>query len=236
MILPVSGELTAIPEPRPDIRCCRKHRIGAFFGKISADITDGIALNSAFAFILYIESDFYKVSRTTPIIYSRHLKGRDLMEPQTKGQKARALFESGYNCAQAVAAAFAEEMELPLDTVLLLSGPFGGGMGRMREVCGTVSGMLFVLGKLDGYLPEGDKLAHAQEKKRVYQAVQELAAKFREKNGSIVCRELLAGIEKDSSATPSERTPQYYQKRPCAHYVEEAADLIAAYLAARKQA
>lgn len=158
------------------------------------------------------------------------------MDTQTKGQKARSLFESGYNCAQAVAGAFAEEMELPLDTVLLLAGPFGGGMGRMREVCGAVSGMLLVLGKLDGYLPEGDKLTHAQEKKRVYQAVQDLAAKFREENGSVICRELLAGVERDSSANPSERTPQYYQKRPCACYVEQAADLIAAYLDKREQA
>ncbi len=156
------------------------------------------------------------------------------METQTKGQQARAFFEAGCNCAQAVAGAFAEEMALPLDTVLLLAGPFGGGMGRMREVCGTVSGMLMVLGKLDGYLPTAPQELHTREKKRVYQAVQELAAKFRAENGSIICRELLEGIEQDHAATPSERTPQYYKKRPCACYVEAAANLLAAYLEERK--
>ena len=73
-----------------------------------------------------------------------------------KGQEARRLFESGYNCAQSVAGAFAEEMGLPRDTVFRLASPFGGGMGRMREVCGAVSGMMMVLGILDGYCSPTD--------------------------------------------------------------------------------
>ena len=143
-----------------------------------------------------------------------------------KGKEARRLFESGYNCAQAVAGAFAEEMGLSRDTVFLLASPFGGGMGRMREVCGAVSGMIMVLGMLDGYASPTD----LAEKKRVYQTVQSLAEQFRAVNGSIVCHELLGVDGKDTHATPSERTPQYYKKRPCACYVEDAADILAEYL------
>ncbi len=143
-----------------------------------------------------------------------------------KGQEARRLFESGYNCAQSVAGAFAEEMGLPRDTVFSLASPFGGGMGRMREVCGAVSGMMMVLGMLDGYASPTD----LAEKKRVYQTVQELAGQFRSANGSIVCHELLGAEGKDTNTAPSERTPQYYKKRPCACYVEDAANILAEYL------
>ena len=143
-----------------------------------------------------------------------------------KGQEARRLFESGYNCAQSVAGAFAEEMGLPRDTVFRLASPFGGGMGRMREVCGAVSGMMMVLGILDGYCSPTD----LPEKKRVYQTVQELAGEFRAGNGSIICHELLGTDGKDTNAVPSERTPQYYKKRPCACYVADAANILGEYL------
>lgn len=151
------------------------------------------------------------------------------MDRLTKGKEARALFESGCNCAQAVAGAFSREMGLPRDTVLLLASPFGGGMGRMREVCGAISGTFLVLGALDGYLPTENKM-HQQEKKRVYETVQTLAKQFEEENGSIICAQLLKGVEQDCSPTPSERTAKYYKKRPCADYVEFAADLIEKHL------
>lgn len=149
------------------------------------------------------------------------------MDQLTKGQEAKQLFLSGYNCAQAVVGAFYKEMNLSQETALLLASPFGGGMGRMREVCGTVSGMLMVLGALDGYLPVK---GHQEEKKRVYEAVQALAEEFRLENGSIVCRELLGQDGTDRTAVPSPRTGEYYKKRPCANYVEQAANLIADYL------
>ena len=123
-------------------------------------------------------------------------------------------------------AAFAEEMELPLDTVLLLAGPFGGGMGRMREVCGAVSGAIAVLGFLTGYSDPDDSAA----KKEMYGRVRELMNAFKERSGSCVCRELLVGTNADDGAVPEERTAGYYRKRPCADLVETAADLCAEIL------
>ena len=103
--------------------------------------------------------------------------------------KARELFNEGYNCSQAVLGAFAEDAGLDVKTALRLSAPFGGGMGRMREVCGGVSGMFMVLGLFYGY----DEPDDAQAKKELYSYVRALAEKFKESEGSIICRELLAG-------------------------------------------
>lgn len=112
-----------------------------------------------------------------------------------KGEQAQALFEEGYNCAQSAAAPFAEEMGLSREDVLRLASPFGGGMGRLREVCGAVSGMLLAAGMLYGYASPTDM----QAKRDTYAMVQELAARFREKNGSIICRELLGISEAEGS-------------------------------------
>ena len=142
-----------------------------------------------------------------------------------KGRAARALFEQGANCAQAVLGAYAEELGLSRETAMMLASPFGGGMGRMREVCGAVSGMLMVAGLKYGYADVKDREA----KKRTYRMVQELAGKFREENGSIVCRELLGAAGKDTSPIPSERTAQFYKKRPCPCLIEFAANLLASY-------
>ena len=103
------------------------------------------------------------------------------------GLKAAELFLSGYNCAQAVAVAFSEELGLTERQAAKMVSAFGGGMGRMREVCGAVSGMLFVLSSLYGYDTPGDDIS----KKRLYGEVQALAGRFREENGSIICREIL---------------------------------------------
>lgn len=141
---------------------------------------------------------------------------------QNKGEQAQALFEEGYNCAQSVAAAFAEEMGLSREEVLRLSSPFGGGMGRLREVCGAVSGMLLAAGMLYGY----DTPADWQVKRDTYAMVQELAARFREKNGSIICRELLGLPEAEGSPDPTPRTETFYKERPCAALVRCAAELF----------
>ena len=140
------------------------------------------------------------------------------------GIKAAELFLSGYNCAQAVAVSFHQELGLTEPQAARMVSAFGGGMGRMREVCGAVSGMLFVLGSLYGYDTPGDD----EDKKRLYGQVQALAEKFREENGSIICREILKNPPSDP--TPSPRTAEYYAQRPCARMVLTAARLMEAFI------
>ncbi|MBQ3094475.1 MAG: C_GCAxxG_C_C family protein [Clostridia bacterium] len=143
-----------------------------------------------------------------------------------RADKAAALFQDGYNCAQAVLGAFAEDLGLPLDTAMKLSSSFGGGMGRMREVCGACSGMFMAAGLLYGYAtPET-----GAPKKELYEHVRALADRFREENGSIICRELLGG-EATVGGTPEARTEAYYKKRPCVEYVRCAAAIFEAYQA-----
>ena len=146
-----------------------------------------------------------------------------------RSQKAKELFESGYNCSQAVLLAFADKFGMDFQTAQKISATFGGGMGRMREGCGAVSGMLMVLGlATDEYAP-----SDTAKKAEQYKAVQQLANEFRKKNGSIICRDLLGltkSGEKISVPTPSERTDEYYKKRPCALLVQDAAEIIENYL------
>ena len=137
---------------------------------------------------------------------------------------AAELFFNGYNCAQAVMVAFCDVTGLERDAAARMSSAFGGGMGRMREVCGAVSGMLMVAGILYGYDTPGDDAV----KKAHYQLVQELAGKFREKMGSIVCREILKNPPSDPTPTP--RTPEFYKVRPCARMVALAAQILDDYM------
>lgn len=140
-------------------------------------------------------------------------------------KKAKELFESGYNCTQAVVGAFADLIPIDRELLLKMSSPFGGGMGRLREVCGTFSGMLFVLGALGGY---SDNKA-LDEKKELYSRVQRMAAEFREMHGTIVCRELLKGKVKAADSTdpqPEARTEEYYRKRPCSQLAADAAGIV----------
>ena len=136
---------------------------------------------------------------------------------------AAELFVKGYNCAQAVAVAFSDVTGLDEKLSAKMASSFGGGMGRMREVCGAVSGMLMVAGLLYGYdTPvEGGPIAH-------YSLVQELAGKFREEAGSIVCRELLKNPPSDPKPTP--RTEEFYKVRPCARFVVLAAKILDDYI------
>ena len=140
------------------------------------------------------------------------------------GLKAAELFLSGYNCAQAVAVAFSEELGLTESQAAKMVSAFGGGMGRMREVCGAVSGMLFVLSSLYGYDTPGDDAS----KKRLYGEVQALAGRFREENGSIICREILKNPPSDPNPTP--RTAEFYARRPCAKMVLTAARLMEEFM------
>ena len=140
---------------------------------------------------------------------------------------AAEMFYKGYNCAQAVVAAFHEELGMTESEAARLSSSFGGGMGRMREVCVAVSGMLMVLGVLYGYDDPGEK---DRAKKAHYALVQELAGKFRERNGSIICREILKNPPSTPSPTP--RTAEFYKNRPCTRMVVCAAELLDEYIAA----
>ena len=142
-----------------------------------------------------------------------------------RGLKAAQLFVDGYNCAQAVAVAFCDVTGLDEKMTCRLMSSFGGGMGRMREVCGAVSGMLMVAGLLYGYDVIGDDAV----KKAHYALVQELAGQFRQEVGSIVCREILKNPSTDPN--PSPRTEEYYRVRPCARMVLTATNILEAYIA-----
>lgn len=137
-------------------------------------------------------------------------------------QKAEQLFTQGYNCAQAIACAFCDITGLSEALSARLASSFGGGLGRMREVCGAVSGAAMVLGVVYGCSDPEDREA----KKAHYALVQDFARRFKEQNGSIICRELLAGVTVTSGSEPEARTDHYYKKRPCRELVGKAAEIL----------
>lgn len=137
---------------------------------------------------------------------------------------AAELFLKGYNCAQAVAVAFCDVTGLDETLSARLSSSFGGGLGRLREVCGAVSGMAMVAGALYGYEDPQDDAA----KKAHYERIQQLAGQFCNRMGTIICRELLENPPSDP--TPSPRTAEYYADRPCARFVMVAAEILDDYI------
>lgn len=143
----------------------------------------------------------------------------------TRPEKAKQLFMSGYNCSQAVVGAFIDDFAIDYDTAMKLSSSFGGGMGRMREVCGAVSGAFMIAGLKCGYCDPCDKAAKSAH----YALIQKIAADFKQQNGSIICRELLEGVGcngKCQGSVPEDRTAAYYKKRPCAELVYIAAKIV----------
>ncbi len=146
-------------------------------------------------------------------------------------QKAAELFKQGYNCSQSVVGAFCEELGIDFDTAIKLVSPLGGGMGRLREVCGAVSGMFLLTGIVFGYTEPNN----LEVKGKLYERVQELAKRFKAKRSTIICRELLEGVETSDSPEPSERTEEYYLKRPCLKIIEDAAQIFENYLSEQKQ-
>ena len=140
------------------------------------------------------------------------------------GMKAGELFLGGYNCAQAVVVAYCDLTGLSESFAAKMASSFGGGMGRMREVCGAVSGMLMVAGLLYGYDTPGDDIS----KKAHYELVQTLAGKFREEVGSIICRDILKNPPPDPNPTP--RTAEFYAQRPCARMVILAGQILDEYI------
>lgn len=140
-------------------------------------------------------------------------------------QAAYDNFYKGYNCAQSVFSAFCDVTGLDLETALLLSSSFGGGMGRLREVCGAFSAIIMVAGCIYGYTTPKDYDA----KSKHYALVQELAARFKAENSSIICREIL-GLTAPSDPNVPPRTDEYYKKRPCAEICRNAAKILDDYI------
>ena len=136
---------------------------------------------------------------------------------------ARANFETGCNCAQAVLCAYPEL--LPRETAMKLGASLGGGIGRLREVCGAVSGMLMALGLKYGYADPKDRAGKTAQ----YELVRALADEFKKENGSIICRELLGLDENFKPKPPEARTEGYYKKRPCSELCKQAAEIFEQY-------
>ena len=137
------------------------------------------------------------------------------METISKEQLAEELFKSGMNCSQSVFVAFAGDFEIPEETAAKISCGLGGGVGRMREVCGAVTGASLVIG-----------LKYGEDKTKVYPVVQDFCERFKKECGSIVCRELLDGTGATSGGQPEPRTKEYYAKRPCVEIVKLAVRIL----------
>lgn len=144
---------------------------------------------------------------------------------EARADMARAFFKKGYNCCQSVALAYSDIIGMDEDSIAALASGFGGGFGRMREVCGCVSGMTMVAGAV---LPSTDP-SDMQRRGANYDLVQKLGNKYKEQNGSIICRELLgmAKSKETESPMPSARTSEYYGKRPCPELCACAARILA---------
>lgn len=141
-----------------------------------------------------------------------------------KMERAKELFRNGYNCSQSVFCTFCEDLGIDFTQGLKLTSSFGGGMGKLREVCGAVTAMFMLTGLKYGYTSNTDDEAKTEH----YRLIQELAQKFKDKYGSIICRELL-NLESDGY-TPSKRTEEYYKSRPCEDFISFASELIQNYL------
>ena len=146
-------------------------------------------------------------------------------EIEARAQRAVDLFKQGFNCSQAVFASCADLYGIADEQLALrLSASFGGGMGRMRLVCGAVSGMFMLAG-----LHNGSSTPHDSDGKMAnYAFVQQLAGEFKHTYGSLICAELLGLAPKGQCAVqlnldprPADRTPEYYQKRPCPEMIAE---------------
>lgn len=137
----------------------------------------------------------------------------------TKGELAKSYFEQGYNCSQSVALAFCEDFSIDKNTCALLTEGLGGGIGRLREVCGAVSGMAVVLS-----LKYGSPDVNNEKKKELYKHIQSAANDFKLANKSIICKELLN--LKKVGGEPSIRDKFFYQKRPCSELVKIAAEIV----------
>lgn len=180
---------------------------------------------------IYKKKNFYIIDSVVTDIGNGYIMDDYIFEYKIhKGEMAKQYFLQGYNCSQAVAASFSKELNLSKNEAVRYAAAFGGGMSRLREVCGAVSGMFLVL----GYIYGNTDPKNITQKNELYKKVQELAGMFKEEHGSIVCRELL-GLDHKSDGPQSEnRDEKYYKKRPCAEIVSSAADILEKYLEVAK--
>ena len=140
--------------------------------------------------------------------------------------KAEELFRKGYNCSQSTFAAFADVLGMTVEEAAKIASPFGAGFGKLREVCGAVSGMTLLAGYLNGY----DDPADYESKKELYRLIQKMCAEFEEREGTIICRELLGLKKGEDLGEPSVRTEEDYQSRPCIGACRTAAEIAERYL------
>ena len=157
----------------------------------------------------------------------------DEKELELRVERAVDNFMAGYGCCQSVVAAFADIYGLDDELAKRIAAGFGGGVGRLRMMCGAVSGIVMLVGLDCGQTAGSDR----EGKSACYKVVQQLLAQSEAENGSLICAEILGlkGHEKaQNSYVASPRTAEYYKTRPCAAKVESAARIFAEYL--RKKA
>ncbi len=140
----------------------------------------------------------------------------------SRADRAEELFRSGYNCSQSVFAAFADVVGMTTEEAAKLASPFGAGFGKMREVCGAVSGMTLVAGYICGY----DDPSDYEGKKALYALIQRMCGEFEAKEGTLICRELLGLAKGEDLSEPSIRTEEYYRSRPCIGACRTAAEIV----------
>lgn len=143
-----------------------------------------------------------------------------------RADRAEALFRQGYNCSQSVFAAFADTVGMSTEEAAAVASPFGAGFGKLREVCGAVSGMTLLAGYLKGYSDPSDY----ESKKELYKLIQTMCTEFEAEQGTIICRDLLGIRKGEDLAEPSVRTEEYYRSRPCVGACRTAAAIAEKYL------
>ena len=147
-----------------------------------------------------------------------------------RADEAERLFRQGYNCSQSVFAGFADIVGMTTEQAAKVSSPFGAGFGKMREVCGAVSGMTMLAGYLLGY----DKPTNQTGKKALYARIQAMCRAFERTEGSMICRELLGLKKGEDLGEPAVRTEEYYRSRPCVHACRRAAQIAEQYILNRE--
>ena len=144
----------------------------------------------------------------------------------TRKEQAINYFKEGYNCSQAVVLAFKDILKTDANELCKIASPFGGGISRMRETCGAVTGMILVLGNLIGY----DTPELGEKKHELYKNTQELLRIFEKKYGSLTCRVLLNLSSQHDDPKPSKRDYSFFDKRPCLELIGGAAEILEDYL------
>ena len=143
-----------------------------------------------------------------------------------RADRAEELFRMGYNCCQSVFGAFNDVAGMKLDEAMKVASPFGAGFGKLREVCGAVTGMCMIAGYMNGY----NDPKNMDDKKRVYKLIQDMCNDFKEKQGSYICREMLNLKEGEDLPEPAVRDENYYKSRPCIRACRTAAEIVEKYL------